>query len=92
MYMGGKKFLNDQEVKSVVNSYLTKLDKLFYRTGIEKLVQWYDKCLNLYGDYVEKRDQCAEQNILISTRYHFLFVIYVVEKLTYWTTFVLTLL
>ncbi len=32
----------------------TKLDKSLYHTGIEKLVQWYDKCLNLYGDYVEK--------------------------------------
>ncbi len=54
MYMGGKKFLSNQEVKSAANSYLTKLDKSVYHTGIEKLVQRYDKCLNLYGDYVEK--------------------------------------
>ncbi len=60
MYMGGKKFLSDQEVKSVVNSYLTKLNKSFYRTGIEKLVQRYDKCLNLYGDYVEKLAKCTK--------------------------------
>ncbi len=53
MYMGVKKFLSNQEMKSAVNSYLTKLDKSFYRTGIEKLVQRYNKCLNLYGDYVE---------------------------------------
>ncbi len=60
MYMGGKKFLNDQEMKSAINSYLTKLDKSFYRTGVEKLVQWYNKCLNLYGDYVEKWARCTE--------------------------------
>ncbi len=59
MYMGGKKFLS-QEVKSAIDSYLTKLDKLFDHTGIEKLLQRYDKCLNLYGDYVEKWAQCTE--------------------------------
>ncbi len=61
MYMGGKHFLSDQYVKSAVNSYLTKLDKLFCRTGIEKLVQRYDKCLNLYGDYVEKWAECQNK-------------------------------
>ncbi len=42
MHMGGKNILSDQEMKSAVNSYLTKLDKSFYRTGIEKLVQQYE--------------------------------------------------
>jgi hypothetical protein len=26
----------------------------FFAEGIEKLVSWYDKCLNRFGDYVEK--------------------------------------
>ncbi len=59
-YKGGKKFLSYQEVKSVVNLYLIKLDKLFYHPGVEKLVRRYDKCLDLYGDYVKKWAQCTE--------------------------------
>jgi hypothetical protein len=26
----------------------------WYEEGISKLVSWYDKCLNVQGDYVEK--------------------------------------
>jgi len=26
----------------------------FYEEGIQKLVPWYDKCLNNGGEYVEK--------------------------------------
>jgi len=27
---------------------------IWYEGGISKLVSWYDKCLNVQGDYVEK--------------------------------------
>jgi len=29
-------------------------EKEFYATGFQGLVKQWDKCLNLYGDYVEK--------------------------------------
>jgi hypothetical protein len=28
--------------------------KEFYATGFQGLVKWWDKCFNLYGNYVEK--------------------------------------
>ena len=28
--------------------------KEFFAAGFQGLVKWWDKCLNLYGDYVEK--------------------------------------
>ncbi len=43
MYLGGKKLLSNQEVKSVVNLYLKKLDKSLYHTGIEK---WCSDTIN----------------------------------------------
>ena len=27
---------------------------VWYEEGISKLMSWYDKCLNVQGDYVEK--------------------------------------
>lgn len=51
---GSKKFKTDEEVKNFVVQYFKGLDAQFYRSGIEKLVYRYNKCLDLNGDYVEK--------------------------------------
>lgn len=53
-FLGGKRFVNDEELKNAVKEYFEKLDTKTYTEGIEKLVPRYDKCLNLNGDYVEK--------------------------------------
>ncbi|PNE09423.1 hypothetical protein B7P43_G15432 [Cryptotermes secundus] len=47
-------FENDREAEIVVTQWVQSQAADFYDTGIQKLVPWYDKCLNSGGDYVEK--------------------------------------
>jgi hypothetical protein len=44
----------DSEAKETVTAWLNGLAAEFYDEGIVKLLSRLDKCLNLYGDYVEK--------------------------------------
>ena len=46
--------LNDEELKDAVTSWLRSLAAEEYNIGIEKLVSRYNKCLDSYGDYIEK--------------------------------------
>jgi histone-lysine N-methyltransferase SETMAR len=50
----GKRFASDQEVENETRNWLTNLDANFYAEGILKLVSRWEKCLKLFGDYVEK--------------------------------------
>ncbi|KAJ4431203.1 hypothetical protein ANN_19800 [Periplaneta americana] len=52
-FLGGTRFGSDEELKKTVNTWLNEL-AAEYNTGILKLVNRYDKCLNVGGDYVEK--------------------------------------
>lgn len=53
-FLGGKRFDTDDEVKEAVEDWLSSQAADFYDLGIKKLVERYDKCLNKYGNYVEK--------------------------------------
>jgi histone-lysine N-methyltransferase SETMAR len=53
-HVSGKRFASDQEVENETRNWLTNLDADFYAEGILKLVSRWDKCWNLFGDYVEK--------------------------------------
>jgi hypothetical protein len=53
-FFGGKRVETDAEVKETVTAWLNGLAAEFYDEGIVKLFSRLDKCLNLYGDYVEK--------------------------------------
>jgi histone-lysine N-methyltransferase SETMAR len=53
-HLSGKRFASDQEVKNETRNWLTNLDTNFYAEGILKSVSCWDKCLNLFGDYMEK--------------------------------------
>jgi hypothetical protein len=44
----------DAEVKETVTAWLNGLAAEFYDKGVVKLLSRLDKCLNLYGDYIEK--------------------------------------
>ncbi|KAJ4434601.1 hypothetical protein ANN_23163 [Periplaneta americana] len=52
-FLGGTRFGSDEELKKTVNTWLNELAAEEYNTGILKLVNRYDKCLNVGGDYVE---------------------------------------
>ncbi|KAJ4442184.1 hypothetical protein ANN_12050 [Periplaneta americana] len=51
-FLGGTRFGSDEELKKTVNTWLNELAAEEYNTGILKLVNRYDKCLNVGGDYV----------------------------------------
>jgi len=47
-------FHTNEELMDGVDNWLHNLAAPFYDEGLQKLVQWYDKCLNVDGNYVEK--------------------------------------
>jgi histone-lysine N-methyltransferase SETMAR len=53
-YLSSQRFESDDDVTTAVKQWLCRQGTDFYHEGIEKLVVRYDKCLNLFGDYVEK--------------------------------------
>lgn len=53
-WLARQRFDDDAELREGVTTWLKSQAAEFYDTGISKLVHRYDKCLNLYGDYVEK--------------------------------------
>jgi len=50
----GRRFTSNEEVKEEVHTWLREQPKSFFCAGIQKLVEWYNKCIALQGDYVEK--------------------------------------
>jgi hypothetical protein len=53
-HLSGERFASDRKVENETRNWLTNLDANFYAEGILKLVSCWYKCLNLFGDYVEK--------------------------------------
>jgi len=51
---GGEHFPDDNAVERVVFAWFRQQPKEFYSAGFQGLVKWWDKCLNLFGDYIEK--------------------------------------
>jgi len=50
--LGGRRFTSNEEVKEVVHIWLREQPKSFFFAGIQKLVEQYNKCVVLQGDYV----------------------------------------
>ncbi|GBM05151.1 hypothetical protein AVEN_197713-1 [Araneus ventricosus] len=53
-FLGGKRFGSDEELEISLTTWLNELAAEQCDMGILKLVDRYDKCLNVGGDYVEK--------------------------------------
>lgn len=53
-WLASRRFANDGELQNAVTGWLRSQAADFYAEGISKTVKRYDKCLNLFGDYVEK--------------------------------------
>jgi hypothetical protein len=45
---------NNKEVEVAVREWLQMLEPYVYRDGIFTLVSRLDKCINVFGNYVEK--------------------------------------
>jgi len=53
-HLSGERFPDDDAVERAVRAWFRQEPKEFYAAGFQGLVKRWDKCLNLYGDYVEK--------------------------------------
>lgn len=53
-WLASQRFENDDELKNAVTGWLNSQAAEFYAEGISKTVRRYDKCLNRFGNYVEK--------------------------------------
>jgi hypothetical protein len=53
-HLRGIRFQTDEDVQEEVNRWLRQQDALFYHQGFDSLIYRSDKCVNKYGDYVEK--------------------------------------
>ena len=51
---GQERFPDDPAVERAVLAWFRQQPKEFFAAGFQGLVKQWDKCLNLYGDYVEK--------------------------------------
>ena len=53
-HLSGERFPDEDTVERAVWAWFQQQPQEFYATGFQGLVKWWDKCLNLYGDYVQK--------------------------------------
>jgi len=53
-HLRGQRFSTDDELKYATEEWLKEQSELFYFTGIDKLRQRYELCIDKGGDYVEK--------------------------------------
>jgi len=53
-HLSGECYPYDDTVERAVCAWFQKQPQEFYAAGFQGLVKRWDKCLNLYGDYIEK--------------------------------------
>lgn len=51
----GRRFLDDEEVKAAVKSFFDAQEETFFKAGIASLEKRWNLCVNINGDYVEKK-------------------------------------
>ncbi|GFX91346.1 uncharacterized protein TNCV_3688101 [Trichonephila clavipes] len=52
--LAGQKFCADEEVIAETETYFKAEDKSYYKNGIEKLYDRYNRCIALEGNYIER--------------------------------------
>jgi hypothetical protein len=53
-HLSGERFPDDGAVERAVCAWFRQKPQEFYAAGFQGFVKRWDKCLNLFGDYVEK--------------------------------------
>jgi hypothetical protein len=51
--LAGKKFSTNEEVIAETEAYFEAMSKLYYKNGIEKLYDRYNRCIAFEGIYIE---------------------------------------
>ena len=50
----GKRFSDDEELKSAINGYFAGKEEIYFFEGLKKLISRCNKCIDVRGDYIEK--------------------------------------
>ena len=50
----GKHFGSDDEVVNAVEQWINEQERSFFLNGLKKLESRWQKCIDVFGDYVEK--------------------------------------
>lgn len=50
----GKRFSDDEELKSAINAYFAAKEEIYFFEGLKKLISRCNKCIDVRGDYIEK--------------------------------------
>jgi len=53
--LAGQKFVSNEEVVAAIEAYFADLEKTYFSDGLKKLEHRWVKCIELKGDYVEKK-------------------------------------
>jgi hypothetical protein len=85
-FLGARRFKGDEEVKDDVKKWLNALAAAaaVYNEDIQKLVTGYDKCQNVGGGCVKKKNNL--RSVIMYLDFIFL---YSQTIFTFWTTFVM---
>ncbi|KAJ4440810.1 hypothetical protein ANN_10656 [Periplaneta americana] len=62
-YLRGKKFSTNNEVMQSLNQWFAEVGQLLFQEAVEMLEYLWEKCNNVLGNFVEKRDEIIIFNI-----------------------------
>ncbi|GFN78244.1 histone-lysine N-methyltransferase SETMAR [Plakobranchus ocellatus] len=62
-HLGGMAFETEDDLISELRNWFDNLDVDFSRVGINSLLSRWQKCINLHGDYVEKKWKSELQSV-----------------------------
>ncbi|UYV72277.1 hypothetical protein LAZ67_9002435 [Cordylochernes scorpioides] len=66
LHLGGKHFANDDEVQAEANNWLRRQDTAWYKSGIKKLLQRYQKCLDRNDAGQNREDFWADFEAMVA--------------------------
>ncbi|GFN97626.1 histone-lysine N-methyltransferase SETMAR [Plakobranchus ocellatus] len=63
LHLGGMAFETEDDLISELRNWFDNLDVDFFRVGINSLLSRWQKCIDLHGDYVEKKWKSELQSV-----------------------------
>jgi len=69
----GRRFSSDEIVKAEIRKWFGEQNDFFYSLGLEDFIVSCDKCLKMFGDYLDKSRAGIEtlsSDLLASTYFH----------------------
>ena len=62
--LGGQRFSSNEEAITFVNNYFAEKNAEYYLDGLQRWKHHWDKCVELQGDYAEKKKKKKKASLL----------------------------